>query len=577
MNREHRLSEKVSNIFAETKSGDALLYDFSWGTGEVTEGEKARAEAGAAARGTYGAKRDKCKKGKSCGAACIFYRKDCVLELPVTTRRAIGTVRNYLVGLMSGGGISEDEAFEVFQKATGLGRVPNQEASLRRGEITPQSQASLKASVRESRIEQRYAKARELIKQIKAESTSKEDYKERVTYVAALAMMQGQGNRPKSITRMTEKEQEALKNPENQKHFAELQQVFTKMKNGEYKTEAEFNAAVAKATEFYRTYKPTDAQTELFLTMVSTENRAGLGTKGVAAGNVAPYWGTDKPGRNATLQPTPASGTPEAPLVKKGNEWDIARTYLESRGLDIYSRLPVKFRDTDLEHTIPENVAGKWANTGSNRTLTSSYINQQKSNHDFDKSFSPQNGILTTRASAGGETMGRSALTRDLEARSKSASQVLAMAGSLPKALDSKDWKQLNSAVVSHVANVPQTVTIGRAGGSKNNTLSWYLFGGKEASGWDSKASVELGSKMANTLAKWEGQGAAGTQKIASLQRLINQVRTEVATVNNTVVGGQKIRDIGFKENPEARKVTQDHIEATMQKYLPQFNTLLEQ
>ena len=120
------IPQKVSNI---SRASDAVpFHDFAGYDGLITEGEKSAAERGAAARGTYGAKRDRCKKGKSCGAACIFYRKDCVLELPVNVQNAIRGARRMLVEKMSRGEIGADEAEKLFLQKTNLGTIdPNKQ------------------------------------------------------------------------------------------------------------------------------------------------------------------------------------------------------------------------------------------------------------------------------------------------------------------------------------------------------------------------------------------------------------------------------------------------------------------
>jgi len=65
---------------------DSVGYD-----GIATVQEKNQAGMGAGE-----SKRDRCKRGKSCGAACIYYRKDCILELPPTVQGPMMRVRNML-------------------------------------------------------------------------------------------------------------------------------------------------------------------------------------------------------------------------------------------------------------------------------------------------------------------------------------------------------------------------------------------------------------------------------------------------------------------------------------------------
>jgi hypothetical protein len=171
MNTGQHITQKVSNI--SRAHGAVPFHDFKGYDGIATEAEKAAAERGAAGRGTFGAKRDRCKRGKSCGAACIFYQKDCVLDLPVTVQNAINDARRMIQGMLDRGEISERDANRAFLKETGLGKVTNKRASLEKG--------GDKAAVREmkaatgasgSNLANRRLETRQAVRELKAEGLS---------------------------------------------------------------------------------------------------------------------------------------------------------------------------------------------------------------------------------------------------------------------------------------------------------------------------------------------------------------------------------------------------------------------
>ena len=82
------------------------------GDGQVTVAEKKASVAGQQARGTLGAagSRDKCKKGKSCGAACIDAREDCIIDFDVDINTALNNNRRYIQKLRESGNITKEEA-----------------------------------------------------------------------------------------------------------------------------------------------------------------------------------------------------------------------------------------------------------------------------------------------------------------------------------------------------------------------------------------------------------------------------------------------------------------------------------
>ncbi len=591
----HHTTQKVSNISSEQEGG-VPFYSFAGFDGIATEAEKAAAERGAQARGTFGAKRDKCKRGKSCGAACIFYRKDCILELPETVQPAMRAARAYIQRLATSGKISAEDAEATFLRTTGLGSKslsPDLDLSRASRTASPAIQGKLDAALKEGKLKSRYEDIKKELDTVIREAPSVKEGRKRASEAISLALIQAQGKRQGAIEGITPEQQEALKAPKQQDLFKRGQEVFEKTQKGEYKTAAEFNEATKKALDSVHSGRdPSAAETRLFLASAHPETSKALLEKGDIAkgiginGKELPYWGTNEPTRNTPIIPKPANMTPEQEkeikrMALEGNRFQIAHTFLATKGLDPYTGLRLQLHNSDLEHFIPENVSKGWSNSGGNRILTASVINQNKSNLSFEKSLYADSG--NRMYSKTGDSPKRM-LLKDLETGTINAARALATAGALPPgAMDAKAWKEFNSAITLQLTKgvdgrgVVQAVSVGMTGGGKNNNQGWYLFGGKEGSGWDPKKSAELGSRIASTLAKWEGEGREGTLKINNLARVLMQVQSDVRNINKQDWQGTPISQVGFKQNPEAKRYVESQIKSVMEQNMSSIEGALAQ
>jgi len=574
----------------------ASSFDFAGYDGIATTAEKRAAERGRAARGTFSAKRDKCKKGKSCGAACIFYRKDCVLELPETVQPALSAARDFIALQATTGKIGAEDAEAAFLRTTGLDKLrPDIDLTGVKDKPTSPEAGMLSASLKTQRLMQRHEAIRQEIDKIKQESPNKREAAEKIRHALSMALMQGHQSRETASKAITPEMQDALKSPKQQQRFQELEQIYQNQKNGVYRTNKEFNDAMEKALSWYWKRDVSEAEVRLFLATVPDDVAKSLLNKGdVKKGVEIPYWGTATPGRNQPTIDRPANLTAAQQkeidaMGLQANRYTIAKAFLDSNGLDVYTRLPVQLMAADLEHTVPQNIAGEQrSNSVANRTLTFGRINQAKSNLSFSQSVYADSGNAMYRASAGDSP--KRTLLKELDTGVKSAAQVLASASGLPKsALDAKGWRELNSGIItrlgqvqegSTVRNVSQAVNIGRTGGGKDNTQGWYLFGGKEGSGWDAKASTELGSRVASKLAEWQGQGPEGTAKIARLTTALLNTQKQAMAINDDPWEGSPtgtIRGTGFKGNTPAKRYVEGRIKEVMESNLPAINEALNQ
>lgn len=101
-----------------TTQRNPTLFDFAGGDGQVTVAEKKASVRGQQERGTLGAtgSRDRCKKGKSCGAACIDAREDCIIDFDVNVNTALNNVRQYIAKQRESGVITPEQETKIRQE-----------------------------------------------------------------------------------------------------------------------------------------------------------------------------------------------------------------------------------------------------------------------------------------------------------------------------------------------------------------------------------------------------------------------------------------------------------------------------
>ena len=86
----------LTNMTTQRNPG---FFNFVGGDGQVTVAEKRASDRGVAARGTSGVTsgRDRCKRGKACGATCIAGNEDCILDFPEPVQAEIRKMAQYIV------------------------------------------------------------------------------------------------------------------------------------------------------------------------------------------------------------------------------------------------------------------------------------------------------------------------------------------------------------------------------------------------------------------------------------------------------------------------------------------------
>jgi len=615
MKVKHRSNEKVLNNFAAVK-GDASFFDFSWGTGEVTIGEKSSAELGAAARGTYGAKRDRCKRGKSCGAACIFYRKDCVLELPVNVQNAIRGARKMLLAQMERGEITDREANRMFLQTTGIGKKDSR-GRLSREDVgkaakdviwekkgdrvvratgaaqgkAPAGQARMKEGVGASKADlaQRRDDVAEAlrgnkdgnIKGLREEFPNQKERQAKVKELLDLALEKGYGI-------YGEKGQYRAKRPEemseefakgvlkNQPFIKKMEAVEAELKAGKL-TAQQYNDKMneIKTSMFER--KVTNAEVLMMSAFLSPEARSYLMTAGTTqAGNI--YEGRF-PGRTAMPVGEEVGKTKE---TQRAWMMQNLKFMMETNFKDVYSGVPYKIHQVDLEHLTPETFAKPYgaANVGGNKSFAFSKANQTRGNEPlsffladnpkgmFGGKIFNQDGTRVQTGTSKSNLKGQ--LERDIAQKSKDVNTLLATVASIPaKDLSAKDRASTIAKIVSEHTAINRSVTVGME--TARGEKSYHWFGGKTP-GWSGAAS--LGEKIATSIGRWEKEGDAGSAKIMELKGLMDRARSSLLKINEIEANGQPLRR-QIVTAPGVKEIREKEFESRMQSLMPEFNALL--
>lgn len=602
----HSLQKNLKN-FSE-KSG-VPFHDFSWGTGEVTEGEKTAAERGAAARGTYGAKRDRCKKGKSCGAACIFYRKDCVLELPVTVQNSIRGVRQMLLDQMSRGEISDREASRAFLQSTGIGKVKDAKGRISREQLgtaakdvkwdikedsakrvreplTP-AQSRLREAATKADLKQRRDDLREAIRGsqdgsvpgLRREIPDANERRAKVKELMNLAINHGYGVRD-AKAKPTEEYINGVAKPENQARIRKLADLEDQLKSGKL-TREEYSAKAFEINAGMFVKNSTPSEVLFMAGAISPEARSYLMTAGkTAAGNIYP-----EKFPNRTALPTgDQKGTGKE--VERAWMMHNLRIMMDSNFKDIYSGTSYRILQQDLEHLTPETYAKQFgaANVGGNKTFALSNANQSRGNSPLTYFLRDSNGgffrgmqfnadgtvssasLVSSRAAASG----KAALESAIKQRNQSVKGILATIAALPASeLKAADRAKLIAKVVSEHTNASRSVTIAKTARG-DNSYSW--FGGKYTGGWP--GAKALGNQIADAIGRWQEQGDAGSKKLMQLTGLMGRIQNSLLDINNVVVGGSPLRGQSSSD-PAVANTIKAEIPRRMAAFKPELDDLL--
>jgi hypothetical protein len=288
---------------------------------------------------SFAAKSDKCVRGKSCGATCIYAGNDCVLDLDPATSAALSKVIPYLKSYVSRGG----------QESTVTESLERLETKANFETVAKNISKSI------DNMEKKYPDPKER--------------EEKINQVFDLVLP---GIAKKGDTGEKQAyDQEQIEFLMKNKKIDEYEKIYQDVKSGKLKTPEEVNAALRPLAADRRKNEISDEQVDLAMSMIPTDLKASLSKQGQPG-----EWG--KWGAKQSTLDVPTDG--HTPTNKAATERArfIVRIGMEEGMRDMYTGQRVGFGDIDLEHTIPYGVARAGAETGSNFGLTTRLNNRAK-------------------------------------------------------------------------------------------------------------------------------------------------------------------------------------------------------
>ena len=559
---------------------------------DIRSAHAAKAERGSSE------KRDKCKKGKSCGASCIYYNDDCLLVFPDPGVQAgIGKVRDHLMKRVSEGTMGEGEASRIFQKYAGLEKIEDQERDLRAtGQSKsgkPQMDAELEKESKKQDIKKR---AQELTDAYSELEKTYPDPRERDkvfnrTVDGVLETAFGAKNPGAAVS---ESEVEGIYR--NQNRINEAAKVYEDVRSGKIKTSEELRDALRSVAEDYRVNKVSPAEVQLAMAFMPAEARTFLGKAGsVAEGGHFP--------RNSESDVIPNSYGPVQKATaeqQRGRAELLVRIGLESGWRDVYSGEKIPLLETDLEHIIPASYGGRMSEQGYNYGLTKSRLNRGKSegSPDYFSVDNPQ-GYFYTSPTGKSSSKNKEALTFEsdgrLTPRGRELHSLREKGGEVKAGLENKllsqEIKPIDAIKMVEESGLPadkrakllgkvisfwtegsaRTVAVGmqsaKEGTQARAAQPWYWYGGPTSAGGN-----PAGQKIAAKVAELQEKG--DTEGLKKLGALLTKAQRQMLDLNEQEWNGTKIRDLEMSAKTGSRSAVSTMIANIRESVLPEILAL---
>lgn len=530
------------------------------GKGEkvITKAKKESAMNAAAQRKSFSAKRDRCKKGKSCGASCIFYRDDCILQLPAEVSGEVTKVRNYLKSEIAQGNLSTTEAAKRFKQYTGFSNA------LVKGKLAEDTlPKEFRTGKVQTELKERTSLLREGINGLNTDYPDPKERRQKMREMVSQAFDVLYGK--KDVAPVVSNEGiERMASRERQDKFRELTSVYDNYKEGKYKSPEEFSRALEPFAKWYRNQDVKDSEVHFMMGLMPPQVFTYLKSAG----------SSDIPGSYGTTTPR-GDVIPSGKKMSKAEE-DKAKSFLimkiamESGFKDVYTGEKLNLLSVDLEHLIPAGVAGANANIGNNWSLTNSRINRGKGegspdylltdntsgwfNTNTSKSTGKPrmitfdgNGKLTEEGKLFHEkreevnstkkTIGDDILNKILDPQKALASIALIPTNEL----NAGDRANLMGKVVSAWTDASRTVAIGIQSAKEGSLRSvpkplyWY---GKDVGG------APVGKALADKVAELQSKGdSEGLMKVGSI---LAAAQRKLLDLNEEEFKGNRVRETQY-------------------------------
>jgi hypothetical protein len=537
------------------------------------DGIATTAEKRAAGGGSGSSERDRCKKGKSCGAACIYYEKDCILALPETVSTSITKVRDMLERRVAAGHITEEEAAGHMQRLlTGGAKDADPD------KITLNEARAKEIINSIDRMKDKHTKNGVL-----DEKAFDKEWGRVVDIMTPAVAIPRDKNTP-----LTVKDIEGLKaNEKTWKAFSDLQkEVIERKKNKDPMSPEELQSKLRPIVEPLRE-KITPEQLRMAVALMPQTERNYHSTAGAL--DTKATGGRFGPNPLGDALPIGHGPLKDQTAADAQNRLDlVTRSYMEFGGKSPFTGTFVPITRSDLEHGIAESHGGRASEQGLNYSPLKTSLNVGRGSKDHAEYFGSilnrysfdKNGKLTPESvekvnKANRAAAASGALKGDITSKAKAAktaNDLREITSKIDQIPEQKVRDKLYNKLVANFLTTyggKKVAETARAGIQSHGRgeMPWYWYGDKLAGGGD--AAKRIAQKATSLLESGDKAGMAkllDTMQNASgfIKTYVNanvKPNTEIGGKPAIIAGGEKTKELG-KAVMEAREQILKQIEA---------------
>jgi hypothetical protein len=490
-----------------------------------------------------GGKRDKCQKGKSCSATCIYYNDDCLVGLDPGVSSNVTSVRNMLRNLEEKGVLDDEQISSYFgriiQSKKSGGDEDDEEES---GGFDPSSSA----------LKKRGKEINEAAEQLKKVHTvngalNQKAYEKDLEHTLELAVSASFTEREKAIPPSVSEIEGTQRRISQLQAYTKLQaEAQAASDAGKPLTPQQLSEKLAPLAKERRTQgEPSEAKVSLFLSLLPDTERKYLEKAGAL--DKSPVGG--KFGKDTSTTALPES---YGPLSKQTGDQKNARArvlaavFLAEDGRDFASGIRMPITWMDMEHNIPADVAGKAAEQGLNYSFFRTGSNVGRGSTPYDTwwatrvrdggyQFDNNSSLSAESRKKVQETfdmkMSQIRFKNDVESRAsraKTADQLRTLAKEANAVEDKALREKLLTKILAFNLNASAETVGGGIQSHGRGDKRWYWFG-KDVAG-SGALSSQLVEKMAQLYERGDKDALAKAREIlnSGTTRVKAQVQSRV-------------------------------------------------
>jgi hypothetical protein len=472
-----------------------------------------------------------CKKGKSCGATCIYFDDDCLIDAADPVNSSLNSLRQMLRGLEKEGVLTEEQTSGYFSKLVKTKSSGSSEDE-DEDEDDQEDDVDLKSSTLKKRVKELNASIEALKKEHTVNGVLDEkSYQQTLNKTLELAVSASFTEREKSIPASVAEVEGTQKRLAQLNAYTKLQEEVQAAKDaGKPFTPQQLSEKLEPLAAARRTRgEPSEAQVSMFLSLMPDSERKYLEKAGAL--DKSPIGG--KFGKDVSTNALPESYGPlgkQTADQKNARARVLAAVFLSEDGRDFASgvRLPITWMD--LEHNIPAEVAGKAAEQGRNYSFFRTGSNVGRASTPYDTwwktrekeggyQFDKDNKLTTESKQKVQENfdkkMDQILFKKDVESRAsraKTADQIRLL-GQQAAAVEDKQLREklLTKIITFNLGASAETIGGGIQSHGRGDKR-WYWFG-KDVAGSE-QLTTSMIEKMAVLYERGDKQSLAKAREI---------------------------------------------------------------